>query len=368
MPHAGFQDKTLSCAVRAALCAVLLCAAHAVGAAGVFPSDQWATPAADQPSPWSDARLKAADEFAASIKSDAYLVIDHGVLVHAYGDIAKPMNLASVRKSVLSVLYGIHIDRGEIDLNQTLAQLGIGDKDGLSDTERSATVRQLLQARSGVYHPAAYETPDAKAARPLRGSHAPGEFWYYNNWDFNALGTIFQQRTGHSVFEALKTDLADSLQFQDFRYPQDTEAVFERSSQHPAYVMYLSARDLARVGLLMARDGMWQDRRIVAAAWVTESTTSYSTPPDGRSGYGYLWWVPLGGYPFWKREPHQLFLAAGDGGQFMMVDRKRDLVVVHRVDNSKTWYRRNRVDARQFAELAARILAAAPDTAAPSSP
>ncbi len=260
------------------------------------------------------------------------------------------------------------MDRGEIDLNQTLTQLDISDKEGLTDIERSATVRQLLQSRSGVYHPAAYETPDAKAQRPARGSHAPGEFWYYNNWDFNALGTIFERRTGKSVFDALKTELADPLQFQDFRYPKDTESVFERSTEHPAYVMHLSARDLARVGLLMARDGMWQDRRIVSAAWVTESTTSYSAPPNGRSGYGYLWWVPLSGFPFWKRAPNQLFLAIGDGGQFMMVDRKRDLVVVHRVDNSKAWFRRNRVSTEQFAELAARILAAATDTAAPSSP
>ncbi|WP_175497123.1 serine hydrolase domain-containing protein [Variovorax boronicumulans] len=251
---AGLPRSLLPGVLRTALSAVLLlCAAHAVPAAGVFPAAQWATPSAAEPSHWSEAKLKVADAFAASIKSDAYLVIDKGVLVHAYGDIDKPMNLASVRKSVQSVLYGIHVGRGEIDLDQTLGQLGIGDKDGLSDTERTATVRQLLQLRSGVYHPAAYETAQAKAERPARGSHAPGEFWYYNNWDANVLGTIFERRTGRSVFEALKTDLAEPLQFQDFRYPQDTESRLERSSEHPAQVMHLSARDLARIGLLMAR-------------------------------------------------------------------------------------------------------------------
>lgn len=361
MPMAGLPRSLLPGVLRTALSAVLLlCAARAVPAAGVFPAAQWATPSVAEPSHWSEAKLKVADAFAASIKSDAYLVIDKGVLVHAYGDIDKPMNLASVRKSVQSVLYGIHVGRGEIDLDQTLGQLGIGDKDGLSDTERTATVRQLLQLRSGVYHPAAYETAQAKAERPARGSHAPGEFWYYNNWDANVLGTIFERRTGRSVFEALRTDLAEPLQFQDFRYPQDTESRLERSSEHPAQVMHLSARDLARIGLLMARDGMWHDKRIVPAGWVTESTTSYTTVGPGWSGYGYLWWVPLKGFPFWQRGPNQLLLAVGAGGQFMMVDRKRDLVVVHRVDNSKGWFQRSEVRTDQFAVLAAHILAAAP--------
>ncbi|MCY1384883.1 hypothetical protein D9M69_731890 [compost metagenome] len=44
----------------------------------------------------------------------------------------------------------------------------------------------------------------------------------------------------------------------------------------------------------------------------------------------------------------------------MMVDRKRDLVVVHRVDNSKGWFQRSEVRTDQFAVLAAHILAAAP--------
>ncbi len=99
MPDAGLPTKTLRSAMRAAVSVALFCVAHAVQAAGAFPSAQWVTPSAAEPSRWSEARLKAADEFAASIKSDAYLVIDQGVLVHSYGEIDKPMNLASVRKS-----------------------------------------------------------------------------------------------------------------------------------------------------------------------------------------------------------------------------------------------------------------------------
>ncbi|MEO6363386.1 MAG: serine hydrolase, partial [Caldimonas sp.] len=153
-----------------------------------YPQAHWEQPDAAL-SGWSAEKLRAADETARSIGTDAYVVVHRGAIVHAFGAIDKPMNLASVRKSVLSVLYGIEVDRGRIDLDKTVADLGLSDKGGLSDGERTATLRQLLQSRSGIYHPAAYETGAMKAERPYRGSHAPGTFWYYNNWDFNALGT-----------------------------------------------------------------------------------------------------------------------------------------------------------------------------------
>nr|WP_256734940.1 serine hydrolase [Variovorax sp. dw_954] len=359
LPLRTFGLARLAAGVLAALC---IAAPTLVVAQQVFPGASWHTPADNgQPSGWSADRLKLADDYADSLRSDAYLVVHRGVLVHAYGDTRRPMNLASVRKSVLSVLYGIQVDRGVIDLNQTLGTLDITDKGGLSERERTATVRQLLQSRSGVYHEAAYETPEAKKRRPERGSHDPGAFWYYNNWDFNTLGTIFQRRTGQDVFQALKTDLAEPLQFEDFRYPQDTKFEYERSSEHPAYLMYLSARDLARVGLLVSRDGQWNGRQIVSTAWLRESTKSYSAVLGGN-GYGYMWWLPFVAFPAWRLPGnHPLVLADGAGGQFMLIDRTRDIVVVHRVDNSRLWYRRNAVDVGQFAVLAARIIAAAPD-------
>jgi len=339
-----------------ALLGSLALAGHAAAQA-LVPGAAWQqrTP---EDSGWSADKLRAADAVAKSIGSDAVLVVHHGAIVHAWGDIAKPMNLYSARKSVLSMLYGIHIARGEIDLKASLGDLGIGDKQGLSATEKTATVQQLLQARSGVYHPAAYETAGMAAERPARGSHAPGSFWYYNNWDFNALGTIFRQRTGLNVFEALDKDLAQPLQFQDFRVGEHTRFHFESASEHPAYLMFLSARDMARMGLLMARDGRWGDKPIVPAAWVAESTQPYSVAPHGWQGYGYLWWVPQRAWPFWTRTPGTLFFAWGNYTQVMVVDRARDLVVVHRIDGSR-WFARN-IDLDNLSPLFEAILAAAP--------
>jgi CubicO group peptidase (beta-lactamase class C family) len=343
---------------REALFALLAATAghgHAAAPAAVWPGAAWARRTPEE-SGWSAAALAEADAQAKLLGSDAVLVVHRGAIVHAYGNITQPWNLYSVRKSVLSMLYGIH----RVPLDSTLAELKIDDTGGLTETEKRATVLQLLEARSGIYHPAAYEPLSMKSHRPARGSHAPGTFWFYNNWDFNALGTIFRQRTGLTVFEALDRSLAQPLQFEDFRVAEHTRWHAEKASEHPAYLIDLSARDLARLGLLMARGGRWNERELVPADWVADSTRVHSTAPHGWFGYGLLWWIPLRAYPFWSRSPGDVFLGDGNFGQFVFVDRARDLVIVHRTDGPA--FIRRPIDSERVAPLLERLLAAFPAT------
>lgn len=345
--------------VQLLLCAGLgLAALPAAAADEAYPDKTWSRGLPADAGAWSTERLQAADGAAASLRTDAYLVVHRGRLVHSYGDIARPRNVYSVRKSVLSVLTGIYVDRGVIDLGQTLAALDVDDIDGLTAPEKAATWRQLMQSKSGVYHPAAYETREAMLQRPARGSHAPGSHWYYNNWDFNAAGGLFEQRTGETVFEALRDELAGPLQFEDFELARDTQRVLERASKYPAYVMKLSARDLARFGLLMARGGRWQARQIVSGKWVTESTAPHTVVQGGWQGYALMWWVPQRAWPFWQRAEGEVFFAWGNGGQYVFVDRGRDLVIVHQVDLPRFFS--NSVSPESISPLLERILSAMP--------
>jgi len=108
-----------------------------------------------------------------------------------WGAPSTKFNVHSIRKNFLSALYGIATAKGQIELNPTLDQLGIDDNEpSLSQEEKQARVIDLLKARSGIYHAALYESPAMRAEKPPRGSHPPRIFWYYNNWDFNALATI----------------------------------------------------------------------------------------------------------------------------------------------------------------------------------
>jgi CubicO group peptidase (beta-lactamase class C family) len=243
-----------------------------------------------------------------------------------------------MRKSLLSALIGIHVDEGRIDLNRTMAQLGIDDRPpALSESEKRATVGDLIKARSGIYHPALGESPLMKAMRPKRHSHAPGTFWYYNNWDFNALGTIFEQKTGIGIFEDFDRRMAGPLQMEDFEVDRCrylTTADYEKApnSRHRYYLFRMSARDLARFGLLFLREGRWRDGQIISSKWVRESTASHSDR-GGGGGYGYMWWTGANrGLLANVSVKGHSYYAAGWGGHRVFVLPYRNLVVVHRVD------------------------------------
>ena len=142
----------------------------------------------------------------------------------------------------------------------------------LLEAEQRARILDLLKARSGVFHPAAYA--GRTDSRP-RGSEGPGRYFAYNNWDFNVLGTLFIQFTGRDIFQALYDDFATPLQMQEFQ-PANGAYYYEEMSEHPAYHFSMSPRDMARFGLLILRDGRWRDQQLVPSSWMDRMLTPYS--------------------------------------------------------------------------------------------
>jgi CubicO group peptidase (beta-lactamase class C family) len=166
--------------------------------------------------------------------------------------------------------------------------------------------------------------------RPARFSHAPETFWYYNNWDFNALGAIYEHATGASIFDAFNREIARPIGMQDYRRT-DGQYVTGAASVYPCYMFRMSARDLARFALLYLNNGRWGDRQILPAEWVKDSTRPYSQTKSFVSGYGDLWWTgPIDNSiaPIVTLPPGTYF-AWGYGGQFAFVMPAHDLVVVN---------------------------------------
>jgi CubicO group peptidase (beta-lactamase class C family) len=300
--------------------------------AEVYPGAEWDRVSSPESMGWSSTKLAAAQAYAKHIGSAAVMILDNGVVVDAWGDLERKYLCHSMRKSLISALYGIYAAEDKIDLSATLKELGIDDLTPLTEVEKTATVKDLLSARSGVYIEAAGEAASIKAMRPARGSHAPGTFWYYNNWDFNALGTIFDQLSGEkNIYAAFDKRIADPIGIQDYD-PDELNYAYEPYSRHPYYGFRMSTRDLARFGLLFLRNGRWGKQRVVPADWVRESTASHSTiAPQG--GYGYLWWTGegAGGFPNVDEGPGSYY-ASGYGGHNVIIMPSRNLVVVHRVD------------------------------------
>jgi CubicO group peptidase (beta-lactamase class C family) len=294
-----------------------------------FPGATWEMYAIPEEAGWSSDKLSAAKAFYDEASSDAFLVVFDGAVLVAWGDISRRYMCHSVRKSYLSALFGIHVDEGTIDLDKTLSELNIDDEPPLMEEEKQARIIHLLQSRSGVFHAAAYETPKMKERRPARGSKKPGEFWYYNNWDFNALCTIFEKEAKVGVFEEFKRRIAEPLQMEDFRLMDAYYHLEGQHSIHPAYPFRMSARDMARFGLLFLREGKWKNLEIIPEEWVEESRRGYSWASHWEGyGYGYMWWVNVDE----TDRKFGMYAALGYGGHMIAVLPEENLVVVNRAN------------------------------------
>ncbi len=309
--------------------------------ARVCPGESWERIDKPESAGFSSARLEALRGWLKSLDTTAMMVAVGGRSLFEYGDLSHLSYLASVRKSVLAMLYGKYVEEGKIQLHKTLGEIGFTDHGDLLPIEKQATIEHLISARSGIYHPASNAGDDTRAAPP-RGSQRPGTYYLYNNWDFNAAGAVFEKLTGRDIYDALETDLARPIGMQDFDRSRQRKSGDLKVSMHPAYHTWLSTRDMARLGLLMLREGDWNGRQVVSREWVRRITSLVTpfhemNPPYQRSlgaprrwGYGCMWWVwdaPNSQGPFVGA-----YTGMGAGGQFITVLPQAGMVVAHKVD------------------------------------
>jgi CubicO group peptidase (beta-lactamase class C family) len=338
---------------------------------GVYPDKHWQKVKTPEQFGWSSEKLAEARKYSKKIDTAAVMIIDDGMVIDAWGDISRKYQCHSMRKSLMSALIGVHVEEGNMELSKTMEDLGMDYLEpSLSPEENQATVDDLIKARSGIYIRVLGESAHMSATRPKRHSHLPGAFWYYNNWDFNALGTIFEQETKTKIFKEFDKRFARPLQMEDFdvsycRYLSSADYENGPLSPHRYYLFRVSARDLARFGLLYLREGRWQNQQILSSAWVQESTASHSQIGPNK-GYGYMWWTGSkeGFYPNVKVEDHSYY-AAGWGGHRVFVLPYRKLVIVHRVNTDR---RGNMVSNAQIGRLLWHILDAAGETDIGESP
>jgi CubicO group peptidase (beta-lactamase class C family) len=358
-----------------------------------YPEKNWEYITSPEKVGWSARQLYVAQVCAEVLGAAAVMVVTGGKVLVEWGDATRRLPCHSMRKSLLSSLFGRAVQEGKMQMTQTLEELGIDDNEpGLTEQEKQATIADLLMARSGVYHPSVAQS---NSRLPARGSHAPGTFWHYNNWDFNVLGTIYEQCTHRSLYAAFRQQVAAPLQMEDFlidelvykgggpdslhpaywfhmpfaeleqrgpeflrrptfqptdgvelqsmeTFPEDLSAFYVGSAEsvHPCYWFRMSARDLARFGWLFLCEGQWQGKTIIPQQWVKESTTAYS-PAWSGSGYGYMWWVAVDGNLFpGVSLPEGTFAALGMGGHNLLVIPEYDTVIVYRMDsetNRQVW-------------------------------
>lgn len=251
----------------------------------------------------------------------------------------------STAKSISSTLLAIAAKQGLLDLD---APVSIPEWGYPGDPRQAITYKQLMWMSSGLFSGgpntnAIYfggeDVVSAVTTTPLEV--APGTRWKYANNDTLLL------------LRALRHRLADDLKYLRFPYDEllhplgmyhtrmevDHLGNFVGSSQ-----TYTTARDLARFGVLLANDGVWNGKRLLPEGWVKFSSTAAPTKPPvaGQWGYGAQFWL-LDQMP---RVPPGTFTTAGNKGQFVTVVPGHDLVIVRTgVDPDGKWFQQDRLVA-----------------------
>ncbi|HUC92739.1 MAG TPA: serine hydrolase [Paenibacillus sp.] len=245
-------------------------------------------------------------------------------------------SIYSCTKSVLSALIGIAVDNGYIDNVERpigdYLELGELPENGSRSAHR-ITIRHLLTMKSGFDWPD-FDKPynQMKKAddwvryvldRPV--VHEPGEAFTYNSGGSHLLSAILTKTTGQSTLAFAMDKLFGPLGIRRVRWNAG------QGVQEGGTGLYMTAADLAKFGLLYARKGVWEGRRIVSADWVAQSTVAstkgllhYKPPIYGC--YGYHWWVSA-------EQPEEVpdyFFAFGFGGQYLAVAPEEELVAVIR--------------------------------------
>ncbi|MEO1054380.1 MAG: serine hydrolase [Bacteroidota bacterium] len=298
---------------------------------------------------YSSQKLDVLKAHLAQSGSFSMIIMIDGDIIFEWGETDKKHLIHSMRKAMLNSLYGIAIANGQIDTTMTLKKLNINDiEPSLSKRELNARVADLLKSRSGIYHNAAAVNNAMLIDRPARGTHQPGEHYYYNNWDFNALGAILEQQTGESIYTMFYEQIAKPIGMLDYegKYASidgESEAFdrpntdgyyqYEKSqSNYPAYHFRMSARDLALYGQLYLNYGNWNGKQIIPREWIDVSTKPYSIySPQYGNAYGMLWRVRVPG----ENTKRNSFFHTGLGIHMLGVYPDSGLVMVHRVNTEE---------------------------------
>ncbi|PTX61446.1 CubicO group peptidase (beta-lactamase class C family) [Kordia periserrulae] len=272
-------------------------------------------------------------------ETTSMLVLENGKVVFEYGDVSEISNVSTVRKGIVSLLYGKYVENGLIELNQTLETLGIDEEDGLLSSEKEATIQDVLTARSGIFHEAVHDER-AIFEKQERGTKPPGTYFLPNQWDYNVAAHILEEKTGRTIFTEFQEQLAVPLGFQDWNYHNQDKTIQKSKSRYAAYNFHLSTRDMAKIGQLMLQEGNWNGKQLISKDWIQKITTTF-TPKDTvnarfdrdvssplQQSYGHFWWIFDRFYD--NPDFEGAYTAQGEFGQYITVIPKRNMVVAHK--------------------------------------
>ena len=243
--------------------------------------------------------------------------------------------LASESKSVTSLVFGIAMDQGLISsVDNKIEPYYSSDYPGLlTGQKKEITIKQLLTMSSGLaWDESTPATSDAyylfRVSDPIRYilslalQHPPGTFFHYNSGGTNILGDLVHRTSGINLREFARTNLFGPLQITNWEWKAIRNDHYFASGG-----LFMTPRDLIKLGQLCLNKGRWGDRQIVSEAWIRESTAARIAPAEMPIGdkYGYQWWMKDFAV---DDEIYRSYFAVGWGEQYMYVFKRENLIIL----------------------------------------
>lgn len=300
------------------------------------------------------------DKTRAGIRTDALLVIGNGEILYeryAGPTTAQTPHLTwSVSKSILASVLGVAFGEGRFRLDDPVARFypAFG-------VHPDIRIRDLLNWTSGLDWQEDYEYAPLNSSVVAmlytrgRGDMAgftaahpryatSGSSYRYSSGDSNVLAEALKAMVGEQAYPDYPwTALFDRLGIRSAVWETDGSGTFVGSS----YV-YMTARDLARIGLVMQRGGRWQQRQIMPGQWidfVLAPSAAINLQPGGEAPGGH-WWLNRSAASAagpWADAPADTFAALGHWGQALYVIPSEGLVVVRYADDRDGSFDHNRL-------------------------
>ena len=219
------------------------------------------------------------------------------------------------------LLVGVAAAQGAFGLDDTVTSiLGAGWSNGTPDEEAPITVRHLLTMTSGL-------------DESLKRVAAPGAQWLYNTDAYHRLELVLQARVGKSLADLTRAFVFDPIGAGASGWTQ--RALQKDAKGVPMSALEMTARDMARVGLLVMADGRWNGKDVVPSAYLA---SALAPSQSLNASYGLLWWLngqssalmppstPVAG-PLMPSAPADVVAALGANDQKIYVSRSQKLVV-----------------------------------------
>jgi CubicO group peptidase (beta-lactamase class C family) len=278
----------------------------------------------------------------------AGLVIRNGYIVAQWGDVNRVDMTFSVTKSYLSTVAGLAVDNGLIkNVNDKVGQYVWDEK--FEGVHNSKVTWDHLLTQSSDWSGSLFGLYDWADRPPKEGSIddwknrtllEPGTNYEYNDVRVNLLSYSLLQVWRKPLPVVLKEKIMDpigaSTTWRWFGYENSFVTLDGLTIQsvsgggHHGGGIFINTLDHARFGLLFLRNGKWKNQQLISEKWITAAIQ----PSTANKNYGYLWW--LNAEQEWKGISPKVFYANGFGGNYIIIDKEHDLVVVTRwMDDSK---------------------------------